>query len=105
MNAGGKTFLSLHNHPNSSYPSTADITSLFTRRLQIGSVVACHNGTVYHITKLKPFEEIKELVMQIRAVKAEELAGYPEHMIELKAAKDVVMLLTRKGVIKFKEMA
>ena len=98
----GKAFLLLHNHPNSSYPSTADITSLFARQLQVGSVIVCHNGTIYHITKLKPFDEIKELVMQTRAVKTEELAGYPEHMIELRVAKEVVRLLTRKGVIKFK---
>ena len=100
----GKTFELLHNHPNSSYPSTADVISLFTKELAAGSTVVCHNGTIYHMTKLEPFDAIKNFVSQIRSAKAEELLGYPEHMIELHTAKDVMKLLIRKGTIKFKEL-
>ena len=100
----GKPFELLHNHPNSSYPSTADIISLFTKKLATGSTVACHNGTLYHITKLKPFDEIKEMVNRVKHEAAEQLAGYPEHMIELNASKEIMKLLIRKGAIKFKEL-
>lgn len=38
----------LHNHPNSTYPSAADIVSCCERHA-LGSVVACHDGDVYLI--------------------------------------------------------
>lgn len=39
----------LHNHPGSGYPSAADILSAARNASVKGSIVACHDGTVYLI--------------------------------------------------------
>lgn len=41
----------VHNHPNSSRPSFADIKTLFNESSVECSVIACHDGTLYIISK------------------------------------------------------
>ena len=76
----------LHNHPNSSYPSRADIKYLFDREWQSGSTIVCHDGTVYRIEKLKPVEDIDDYIQRVyNEVKALS-AGLPDYLIEEKAS-------------------
>lgn len=51
----------LHNHPNNSLPSRDDVRKLFERGKQSASTICCHNGDVYQLEKLKPFESIVDI--------------------------------------------
>lgn len=100
----GKKFEGLHNHPNISFPSMSDIVALFIRRLQAGSTIVCHDGTVYRLEKLGIFDEIKEFVSQKKKEIADELPGYPDNIIETRTAKKVIDDLQKKKILRFKEV-
>ena len=99
-----KIFEALHNHPNNSYPSTDDIIVLFARRLQAGSTIVCHDGTIYRLEKLKAFDTIKDLTGFVRRAIAEKFSGYPAHLLETRAAQTLIGKLQSLGVLKFKEV-
>ena len=104
LEARGEKFEALHNHPNNSFPSLADIKILFKRKLQRGSTVVCHNGTVYRMEKLKDFEAIEEIASNVLKETAEDLLGCPADMIETRASKKIISLLERAKALKFKEV-
>ena len=101
----GREFVALHNHPNSSFPSPEDIETLFVRNLETGSVIACHNGTVYFLDKLKPFSKIKELLEEVQQEVQDELMGFLKHRIKKETSTRVINRLVRQRILKFKEMS
>ena len=85
----------LHNHPNSSYPSSADIKKLFDRKWQSGSTIVCHDGTVYRIEKLKPLDNIDGYIQKVyNEVKIRSL-GLPDNLVEEKASSWIIEDLER----------
>lgn len=91
----------LHNHPNSSYPSRADIKKLFDREWQSGSTIICHDGTVYRIEKLKPVENIDGLIRDVYNKTREQFAGLPNGSIEEKASMWIIDTLMKSEHIAF----
>ena len=96
-----KEFEILHNHPNSTEPSTADIISLFKRELATGSTVIGHDGSVYRIEKLKPFDKIEELIKEVYENVKRDYAGYSEALIEIQATQESINLLKEMGFIRY----
>ena len=90
LNGRKAPFEVLHNHPNSSFPSRADIKYLFDREWQSGSTIVCHDGTVYRIEKLKPLENIDGLIQDVYNKVREKFAGLPDYLIEEKASMWVI---------------
>lgn len=91
----------LHNHPNSSYPSRADIKYLFGREWQSGSTIICHDGTVYRIEKLKPADNIDGLIQDVYNKAKEQFAGLPDYLIEEKASMRIIDTLMKSEHIVF----
>ena len=100
----GEKFITLHNHPNSSFPSPADIRALFSRSLQTDSVVICHDGTIYYLEKLKNFNDIRELIARTARETDGKLSGRPMHIIEAEISLEVIKKLRRSGILTFKEV-
>ena len=101
----GKPYEAIHNHPSNSIPSPQDIKTLFLRKFQVGSTVVCHNGAVYHLEKIKPFDEIEELIKSVQKKVKEELMGFPSHKVKKETSLRVIEFLCRKKILKFKEMS
>ena len=99
-----KEFEILHNHPNSTEPSTADIISLFKRELATGSTVIGHDGSVYRIEKLKPFDKIEELIEKIYVETRSEYYGSPDNIIEMHTTENLISYLMDKGIINYKKV-
>ena len=91
----------LHNHPNSSYPSSADIKKLFDRKWQSGSTIVCHDGTVYRIEKLEPVDNIDGLIQDVYNKAKEQFAGLPDYLIEEKASTRIIDTLMKSEHIVF----
>lgn len=88
---GRKTlFEVLHNHPNSSYPSRADIKYLFDREWQSGSTIVCHDGTVYRMEKLKPVDNIDEYIQNMYNKIKRDMIGYSDASIEEEVSMQIV---------------
>ena len=100
---GGAQFEVIHNHPNSSFPSRDDIRVLFQRENQKGSTIACHNGDVYRLEKLKGFENIESFVEKVYSTTKLEYEVYGSDRVELETATKLVNLLTRRGVLKYEK--
>lgn len=60
-----KDFVLVHNHPKSSYPSAADLNSLYDNSNVSYGVIACHNGTLIKYTKPNKKIEQKEIYSAI----------------------------------------
>ena len=99
----GKEFEILHNHPNSTEPSTSDIIGLFKRELATGSTVVGHDGSVYRMEKLKTFDKIEELVEQMYKETKEEFSGAPDDLIEVNTVLRIIRLLQRGGFVNYKK--
>ena len=97
----GKEFEILHNHPNSTEPSTSDIIGLFKRELATGSTVVGHDGSVYRMEKLKTFDKIEELIKEVYENVKRDYAGYSEALIEIQATQESINLLKEMGLIKY----
>ena len=98
----GKKVEILHNHPNSSVPSTADIVGLFRREYATASTVVCHDGTIYRMEKITQFDDIESLVkISYNQIKA---FDYPDFLIESYASELVVETLEKKRILKFKKV-
>lgn len=100
----GKEFEILHNHPNSTEPSTADIIGLFKRELATGSTVIGHDGSIYRMEKLKPFDEIEGLVKRIYIESRDECMGFPDNVIEMHATEKLISYLVRRKIIEYKKV-
>ena len=101
LNSRKTPFEVLHNHPNSSYPSRADIKYLFAREWQSGSTIVCHDGTVYRIEKLKSVDNIDGLIQDVYNKTREKFAGLPDYLIEEKASMQIIDTLTKSEHIAF----
>lgn len=99
----GRPYEVLHNHPNSSYPSRDDIKKLFEREYQSGSTIACHNGNVYRMEKLKPVPDIDKTIYRIYSDVKEDLKGYSKSAIEDETSRRLVKTLERSGHMVFTE--
>lgn len=102
--AAGPEFGTLHCHPGSSVPSSADYRGLFERKKQTFSTVTCFNGTVYHIRKLKAlslerFDKVKEkLYSEIKKANP----GTSDHgALDIALAEKIKEALLRSGHIQF----
>ena len=62
LNALNRSFEILHNHPNSSVPSSADIRWLFKRRQAVATTIIGHDGSVYRIKKLKAYDDFDDFM-------------------------------------------
>lgn len=101
LNGRKSPFEVLHNHPNSSYPSRADIKYLFDREWQSGSTIICHDGTVYRIEKLKSMANIDGLIQDVYNNAKEQFAGLPDYLIEEKASMRIIDTLMKSEHIAF----
>lgn len=101
LNSWKIPFEVLHNHPNSSYPSRADIKYLFDREWQSGSTIICHDGTVYRIEKLKPMGNIDEYIQRVYNEVKIISAGLPDNVIEEKASMRIINRLMKSEHITF----
>ena len=99
-----KEFEILHNHPNSSEPSTADIISLFKRELATGSTVIGHDGSIYRIEKLKPFEKIEKLVEKTYIDIRNKYTSFPDNVIEMHAVEYIISYLVKREIINYKKV-
>ena len=91
----------LHNHPNSSVPSRDDIRKLFERDKQMASTICCHNGDVYRLEKLKPFESIADIEKKVYICTKGKFNGFPDDKIEYECSMTMIYELSRKGYLKF----
>lgn len=90
----------LHNHPNSSAPSTGDIRGLFNREYACATTVVCHNGTIYRLVKLKAFDKIDNLIKNVyNSIESTYVGG--ESNFEYMASMQVIEYLQIKGYITF----
>ena len=103
LNSWKIPFEVLHNHPNSSYPSRADIKKLFDRKWQSGSTIICHDGTVYRIEKLKPMDNIDEYIQYMYNKIKRDMIGYADATIEEEASKAVIEALQKSMHLNFLE--
>jgi len=97
----GEAYEVLHNHPNSSVPSRDDIRKLFERDKQMASTICCHNGDVYRLEKLKPFESIADMEKKVYIYTKEKFNGFPDDKIEYECSMTMIYDLSRKGYLKF----
>ena len=101
LNSRKTPFEVIHNHPNSSFPSSADIRKLFEREWQSGSTIICHDGTVYRIGKLKQMESIDQYIETIYTTIKRDSYGIPRDMIEEKVSMKIIEKLQKSGHITF----
>ncbi|MGI6722570.1 MAG: hypothetical protein ACOX4I_08620 [Anaerovoracaceae bacterium] len=81
----------LHNHPNNSVPSRDDIRKLFERGKQSASTINCHNGDVYRLEKLKPFEGIALYEEKVYNHAKEEYYKFPDDKIEYETSMSMIL--------------
>lgn len=101
LESRGTPYIVIHNHPNSSFPSRDDIKKLFDREGQSGSLIPCHNGDVYYISKQKNDKNIETLVETIYTKKKRELIGHPKAMIEEETSKTIIKFLIKSKRVSF----
>ena len=101
INALSDGFEVVHNHPNSSYPSRDDISMLFHREKQTGSIITCHNGDIYRIGKIKSPKDIDAYVENMYTLVKEKYEGYPDYFVENKASEFMISDLKKRGFITF----
>lgn len=101
LESRGTPYIVIHNHPNSSFPSRDDIKKLFDREGQSGSLITCHNGDVYYISKQKNDKNIETLVETIYTKKKRELVGHPKAMIEEETSKTIIKFLIKSKRVSF----
>ncbi len=97
----GTPYIVIHNHPNSSFPSRDDIKKLFDREGQSGSLIPCHNGDVYYISKRKKEKNIETLIETMYTMKKEELIGHSKATIEEETSQAIIRFLTRSKSVSF----
>lgn len=96
-----RAYETLHNHPSSSIPSRDDIQKLFERPHQTASNINYHNGDLYRLEKLKPFDDIDELVNEAYNKMKEEYGSYGKERVEYETSITIINTLTRSGHLKF----
>lgn len=101
LEATGRYFEILHNHPGSSLPSTADIRGLFIRLKAVGSTVVCHNGDVHRMEKLKHLEDVDELIDAAYRDAKETYPNWSDSMIEDYVAESLLEQLSRADVLRY----
>mgnify|MGYP002576487195 CR=1 FL=1 len=94
------SFEVLHNHPNSSLPSRDDILKLYQRKNQVASTIACHDGTVHRLMKLKEIK-IDSLVEKVYHDTKVEYQGFSEGTIESKCSENLIDILNRMGGLEY----
>ena len=104
LRESGKEIEILHNHPNSTEPSTADIIGLFKREMARASTIIAHDGTVYRLEKLKQFAEIENLVQDTYREVRQDFAGLPEGLIESRTARRLISILEKQKILRYKEV-
>lgn len=97
LESSGQYYEVLHNHPNSSIPSRDDIQKLFERKHQVGSTIACHNGSVYRLEKLKTVNNIDGIVKNIYNKVKEKYNEYGDQRVEEECSKQLIASLKRAG--------
>ena len=103
LNVMGKRFEILHNHPGNTLPSVNDIEWLFRRPLADASTVIAHDGTIYRLVKLKPYDDMENWLKQAVSVVKRENAGMPDDFVERKASRMIIAQLTKAGYLEYME--
>lgn len=101
LESRGTPYIVIHNHPNSSFPSRDDIKKLFDREGQSGSLITCHNGDVYYISKQKNDKNIETLIETMYTMKKEELIGHSKATIEEETSQAIIRFLTKSKSVSF----
>lgn len=103
LETGTRKYIGIHNHPYSSIPSRDDILKMFERKNQVGSLIACHNGKLYYISKLRNMEiaKIKQTIASFYKRQKELYAGYKHDKIEEETSKKVLEFLIQHKMIRF----
>ena len=101
LESRGTPYIVIHNHPNSSFPSRDDIKKLFDREGQSGSLIPCHNGDVYYISKRKKEKNVETLIETMYTMKKEELIGHSKATIEEETSQAIIRFLTRSKSVSF----
>lgn len=65
----GEMILTLHNHPNSTPPSIADLNELWNNE-NVSGLVVCHDGTLYYYTRPKSKINKFDYTVALRKVKS-----------------------------------
>ena len=104
LRESGKEIEILHNHPNSTEPSTADIIGLFKREMARASTIIAHDGTVYRLEKLKQFAEIENLIQDTYEEVRKDFAGLPEGLIECRTVRRLISILEKQKILRYKEV-
>lgn len=101
LESRGTPYIVIHNHPNSSFPSRDDIKKLFDREGQSGSLITCHNGDVYYISKRKKDKNIETLIETMYTMKKGELIGHSKATIEEETSQAIIRFLTKSKSVSF----
>ena len=101
LESRGTPYIVIHNHPNSSCPSRDEIKKLFDREGQSGSLIPCHNGDVYYISKRKKEKNVETLIETMYTMKKEELIGHSKATIEEETSQAIIRFLTRSKSVSF----
>lgn len=101
LNAMGRQFEILHNHPNSTPPSRDDIKWLYKRTLATASNVACHDGTIHRMKKLKPYPNIEELISRVYSQIRKIHHNWDEEAIEYKVSIQLIEILQRQRYMRY----
>ena len=103
MDSLGKDFEILHNHPGSSMPSLADIKGLFIRQKAVASTIACHDGALYRMEKLRQIENITKLLNDIYETIKQLQPNWTKERISYVAVEQALKRLQRSGHIRFRK--
>ena len=101
LEAMGKRFEIIHNHPGNTLPSVDDIKWLYLRELADASNVVAHDGSVYRMVKLKTFDDIEKWLEDAVLIVKKEYAGTPNDFIDRKSSEVIIEALQQKGYMKY----
>lgn len=99
----GEWFEIIHNHPGSSIPSTDDIEWLFKRPFAAASTIIGHNGSIYRLIKLNPYDNIRPVIDEAILMIKHQYPGADDHVIEQKASIAIIEMLEQQGFLQYRK--
>ncbi|WP_303815340.1 minor capsid protein [Selenomonas ruminantium] len=99
----GKKFEIIHNHPNSSIPSSNDIRWLYKRELAMASTIVGHDGIVYRMEKLKPYAEIDDFMDDLYKGLKDIHPNWDKEQLEYRLAMQAIELLEKAKLMRYKK--
>lgn len=99
----GKKFEIIHNHPNSSIPSSNDIRWLYKRELAMASTIVGHDGIVYRMEKLKPYAKIDGFMDDLYDGLKDIHPDWDKEQLEYRLAMQAIELLEKAKFMRYKK--